>query len=56
MTDKKGDHHSSKEEPIKATYRTPQLYTYGAVRELTQVVGTMGMNDMGGGGINKTAV
>ena len=55
MIDKKDNTHYYKEEPIKATYRTPQLYIYGNIREMTQVVGTRGMNDMSSGSIDKTA-
>jgi len=45
---------SSEDENEAEAYHSPQLIEYGNIREITRSVGFMGMNDMGGGGINKT--
>jgi hypothetical protein len=42
-------------EPQKRAYQKPCLRTYGSLRQITQSVGTNGMNDGSGvKGMNKT--
>jgi len=35
----------SKEEPVKSPYHSLQISIYGDIRDVTQAVGNMGMND-----------
>jgi hypothetical protein len=39
----------NKQEPCKRPYQTPQLFTYGSVREITRNAGPKGALDGGGG-------
>ncbi len=49
MGNKVGTFKKSEDKPDEKNYYRPQLIMYGNIRETTQNVGTMGMNDMGGG-------
>jgi len=54
MTIEAGTLKSSEDKPTEKDYRSPQLTTYGDIREVTRASGgTMGMND-GGAGNDKT--
>lgn len=45
---------ASEDEPTRKTYHSPQLSSYGNIREMTQNVGNSGMADGGVGGTSMT--